>query len=139
MGKSEDVEASSLDFRTHQCGGLIMPIIAGDPGHPLIKGDAAYFRKNRCRRYRIRAFDPSEFGLPDEVALFDHGHNSDTAEANIVIVRRFASRRIRMPFYCHCESTLQDDLAIKAFLRLRGIDPNTMRPIPNSVTSRVMQ
>lgn len=116
-----------------------MPMIAGDAGHPLIKGDAAYFKNHRFKRFRIRAFDPSEFGLPDQVALFDHGHNSDNAEANIVIVRRFAWHRIRMPFYCHCESVLRTDAAIEAFLRLRGIDPNTMRPVLDSVTSCAAQ
>lgn len=116
-----------------------MPMIAGDPGHPEIRGDNAYFKRNRSRRFRIRAFNPSEFGLPDQIALFDHGHNSDNAEANIVIVRRFTWHRIRMPFYCHCESMLRNDLAIEAFFRLRGIGPNTMRPALDTATNWVVQ
>lgn len=116
-----------------------MPMIAGDPGHPAIKGDAAYFKKNKSRRFRMRAFVPSEFGLPNQAALFDHGHNSDNAEANIVIVRRFTWHRIRMPFYCHCENTLSNDLAIEGFLRLRGIDPNNMRPAPDTATTWAIQ
>lgn len=113
-----------------------MPLVLGNINNPAIKSDARFFKKNRSRRFRIRPLTSSEFGLPPEVIMFEQGENGECSEASVVIVRRFATHRVRLPFCCDCMNSLRDDGAIEAFLVLRDIDPSTMRPVRASTPER---
>jgi hypothetical protein len=114
---------------------MSMPIFLSDRHHHVIDQDRKFFRLAPKRLFRARPPAAGEFGGNPQVAFFASDETGESCETNVVIVKRIAGGRMRLPFAVSTPVPLHDDGQIVDFLRGRGIDPSTMRSIASSGSS----
>ena len=97
------------------------PFITYASQAPAIVEDRVFFAINPQRRYRARHLLPGESGLPLNVVAFASDERGETAEINLVILKRRKGGRIRCHFAAFADAPLNTDKHIKAFLHSRRV------------------
>jgi hypothetical protein len=105
-----------------------MPTVGSTGHHPVIDSDRLFFWLNPDRHYRARPWADGEF-WSHGFCFFTTDETGQGRDTNVVIVKRIAGGRKRMPFAVSAPVPLHNDDRIIDFLRSRGIDPSTMRPV----------
>jgi hypothetical protein len=107
---------------------MTMPVVVSTLDHPVIDGDRLFFRLNPDRCYRSRPWADGEF-WSQGFCFFAADETGQIRDTNVVIVKRIASGRKRMPFAVSTLVPLHEDALIVDFLSSRGIDPSARRRV----------
>ena len=94
--------------------------------HPIIDSDQRFFEANSRRKFLIRSYHKGEFDFDRSVTMFMDNGEGKVVECDTIIVRRLPFGRKKIFFYFGTTWIANTDQAIIAFLRRKGIDPETL-------------